>query len=75
MKADREIKVRCSACGHLTRIPTVTNADRIRAMTDEELAEWFKKHLLCIHCPANKECHFARDCEGHLLAWLRRETE
>ena len=35
----REIKVRCAACGHLTRIPTVTNADRIRAMTDEELAE------------------------------------
>jgi len=41
----REIKVRCAACGHLTRIPTVTNADRIRAMTDEELIIFFWSYV------------------------------
>lgn len=53
----------------------ITNADRIRSMSDEELAEWFKEHLLCIHCPTNEECHFARDCEGHLLEWLRKDAD
>lgn len=61
--------------GRITAVKIKTNADRIRAMSDEELAEWFKEHLLCIHCPANEECHFARDCEGHLLKWLRKECD
>lgn len=30
-------------CQHCKR-PYVTNADRIRSMTDEELAEWFAGH-------------------------------
>ena len=29
----------CPVCGHKTNMPQ-TNADRIRAMTDEELALW-----------------------------------
>ena len=41
----REIKVRCAACGHLTRIPTVTNADKIRAMTDEELDDFLNEKM------------------------------
>lgn len=61
MKADREIKVRCSACGHLTRIPTITNADRIRAMTNEELATWIYINRW-------------NDIES-LLEWLKEESE
>lgn len=61
MKADREIKVRCSACGHLTRIPTITNADRIRAMTDEKLATWIYMNRW-------------NDIES-LLEWLKQECE
>lgn len=61
MKADREIKVRCSACGHLTRIPTVTNADGIRAMTNEELATWIYMNRW-------------NDIES-LLEWLKEESE
>ena len=67
MKADREIKVRCSACGHLTRIPTVTNADRIRAMTDDELAKFI----------SGKARGFGEEYEGYMSAldWLKEECE
>lgn len=67
MKADREIKVRCSACGHLTRIPTVTNADRIRAMTDDELAKFI----------SGKARGFGEEYEGYMSAldWLQEPIE
>ena len=67
MKADREIKVRCSACGHLTRIPTVTNADRIRSMTDEELAKFI----------SGKARGFGEEYEGYMSAldWLKEECD
>ena len=65
MRADREIKVRCSACGHLTRIPTVTNADRIRSMSDEELAKFI----------SGKARGFGEEYEGYMSAldWLKEE--
>ena len=84
MIADREIKVRCSACGHLTRIPTITNADRIRAMTDEELA---KKIGDIIDCAICKSEVFKTDvCPGSIMIgekgcydmwfeWLKQECE
>ena len=67
MRADREIKVRCSACGHLTRIPTVTNADRIRSMSDEELAKFI----------SGKARGFGEEYEGYMSAldWLKEECE
>ena len=66
MRADREIKVRCSACGHLTRIPTVTNADRIRSMSDEELAKFI----------SGKARGFGEEYEGYMSAldWLKEEV-
>lgn len=73
MKSDREIKVRCSACGHLTRIPTVTNADRIRAMTDEELAYFIAECV--VECPALSDCTAENFCEGAWLAWLKKEVD
>ena len=73
MKADREIKVRCSACGHLTRIPTVTNADRIRAMTDEELAKLLNKP---IGDACRKDCDIENDrCEDCVLEWLKERVD
>ena len=67
MRADREIKDRCSVCGHLTRIPTVTNADRIRSMSDEELAKFI----------SGKARGFGEEYEGYLSAldWLKEECE
>lgn len=50
-----------------------TNADRIRSMTDEELAD-------AIMCPAeftgsDKVCDFSHECKDCTLAWLQRESE
>ena len=86
MRADREIKVRCSACGHLTRIPTVTNADCIRAMTDEELAEYlFERgnedeycYGICVNQDDVNACVKAKKQDGcirSIVAWLKQESD
>ena len=61
----------------------INNADRIRAMTDEELAEYlapcacppirFNKNTGDIVCPVNKEpCE--SDCKSCWLDWLKEEA-
>lgn len=49
-----------------------TNADRIRSMTDEELADWFS-----IYCCRNKtydaHCDTFGNCEECWLDWLKEE--
>lgn len=56
----------------------MTNADKIRSMTDEELAEWFggtesfcptgySESYWCDACP--------EVCTGHWLDWLKVEAE
>ena len=55
-----------------------TNADHIRSMTDEELAEWFgMSERMCpdgfsetIDCDACPEV-----CTGHWLLWLKEEVK
>lgn len=53
---------------------TTTNADRIRAMTDEELADW-----LSIYCCRNKtydaHCETFGSCEACWLDWLKEEAK
>lgn len=47
-----------------THRPVATNADRIRAMSDEELAEWINKH----------DCHtnlYGYDPKDAVLNWLQ----
>ena len=55
-------------------IASITNADRIRSMTDEELAEWFS-----IYCCRNKtydaHCDEFGNCKACWLDWLREEVE
>jgi len=53
-----------------------TNADSIRAMTDEELAEWLDKHVECMghDCPADKHCGVAESCKQAWLDWLKAEV-
>ena len=66
-------------CGDDT--PT-TNADRIRAMTDEELAEWLDNMVLncggnnvpcSAFCPTNIEG--SADCRTAWLDWLKQEVD
>ena len=45
-----------------------TNADRIRAMSDEELAEWILKHDTITYC------HGRLNTE-QLLEWLKSEAK
>lgn len=53
-----------------------TNADRIRSMTDEELAELFT-HLCCPYSLGGKvECNIEnKGCKECWLDWLKQEAE
>ena len=73
----------CMDCCDGDRRDPVRNADRIRAMTDEELAEYlapcacppirFNKNTGDIVCPVNKEpCE--SDCKSCWLDWLKEEA-
>lgn len=55
----------------------MTNADRIRQMTDEELAEFMEPYDS--GCPRWKEnlipCTQRRNCRDCWLDWLKQEAE
>ena len=61
-----------------------TNADRIRAMSDEELAKFLECFGLCHHCAEHHrlgDVRFYQDekcdeqCEQHCLEWLKQPVE
>jgi hypothetical protein len=61
----------------------VTNADRIRSMTDEELAELFKSWIQdcgcnavpCLElCEENIKNYGHKSCQECWLDWLRQEV-
>lgn len=53
----------------------MTNADRIRAMTDEELAEWLSDDdRVCP--PKHPNCKkYVNSCKGCFLEWLQQPAE
>lgn len=53
----------------------MTNADKIRAMTDEELAKWLcSTHGTCASwCPVSRDCD-GDECDRGLLDWLMEEA-
>ena len=72
----------CVDCG-LSRknYKPLTNADRIRAMTDEELAEWLETiRMYCANdlcgmgCPFEEICYSKADAPTEMLAWLKEEA-
>ena len=67
-------------CNH----QTPSNADRIRSMTDEELAKFLECFGLCHHCTEHHrlgDVRFYQDekcdeqCEQHCLEWLKQPAE
>lgn len=57
-----------------------TNADRIRSMTDEELAEFLHKDNLdwveiCKKCRCNDWCDNEEECKSSILKWLQEEIK
>lgn len=62
-----------------------TNADHIRSMSDEELAEWLDEDLGCC-CYCSEDARLENEpllrgekcdeqCEKHLLDWLKQPYE
>ena len=56
-----------------------TNADRIRSMTDEELAELVSERIDCSECEhmyagEGKPCHNGKTYPDYWLDWLRQEA-
>ena len=60
---------------HVPRPMPKTNADRIRAMSDEELAAWLGEHLDCSACPVGLACVHNNGCPGSLVEWLKQPAE
>ena len=58
----------CPVCGHKKNIPQ-TNADRIRAMRDDELKEFICSILQC------KFCKFEGFGGCELLEWLQKPAD
>lgn len=51
----------------------MTNAERIRQMTDEEIVKLFQgKYLAC--CRPNENCIDRPSCEGCWKEWLQEEV-
>lgn len=51
-----------------------TNADRIRAMTDEELAEFIGDDAMHDICPNDCQDDLDRPCKVCALGWLKQEA-
>ena len=65
-----------SACEECRFFKAPTNADKLRSMSDEELAEFITARHYTPHCPVPQcEADETTDCEQCWLAWLRKESE
>lgn len=55
----------------------MTNAEYIRKMTDEKLADWINNYCHCPGCPAQDTCmkgYIGKiDCIGVIRIWLMQE--
>lgn len=58
--------------------PIVTNYDRIKTMTVDEMAEWLDELLeecISYNCPAYKICENLQNCEKSIKQWLMQENK
>ena len=64
----------CGLLGCEEGVPKVkTNADRIRSMTDEKMAEWFLKIAACPCDAMNDGCALNDDtCREAWISWLEK---
>ena len=62
--------------GKITAVRLKTNADRLRAMTDEELAEIIINLGDCDNCYLyHRTCNMNTSCKDAVLEWLRKECD
>ncbi len=62
-----------TGCTYHTPKP-MTNADRIRSMSDEELVEFILPITECGRCPTGEIPCTGDNCRRTLLGWLREEA-
>lgn len=54
----------------------MTNADKIRAMTDEQLSQFFDENVGCGDCRIYNFCtKKIGECDKVWLEWLKQEVE
>ena len=53
----------------------ITNADKIRQMSDEKLADYAGKHFGCHPAASREICRGVADCAVCWLDWLKQEVE
>lgn len=55
----------------------MTKADKIRAMTDEQIVRTMQRWMDCVNCPCydagNDDCKGNDSCYDQLLTWLKQE--
>ena len=61
----------CTVSATIPEVKPKTNADRIRSMTDEELANTITDDLCDRVCHSPLSCD--GNCETQVLAWLKQE--
>lgn len=63
----------CVRCTHnaTDNFEPLTNAERIRSMTDEELAKWLNGFSECVI--PNGDC-LSKYCDDCVLKWLKQEV-
>ena len=83
----QEIKGLCGCSSGIPRRKNPTNADRIRSMTDEELAEFIFSQVSakCNNhdCVGADTCYYHADwnsgecdgCDKAILRWLQKDSE
>ena len=69
----------CNSCRGFNKFIPMTQADRIRSMSDEELAEFLSESTNCdccnIQCPDKLNCPSMSSCYCRHLEWLQSEVE
>ena len=75
--ADEIPCIHCGIDGREYWLPKAkTNADRIRAMTDEKLCEFLSQYKFCDICEEGcSDCTYHGDCDKRLLDWLQQPAE
>lgn len=55
----------------------MTNFEKIKAMSVEEMAEWIDETIAtrCDACPAEKICTIEQSCVGTIIKWLEKGAE
>ena len=72
----QEYNAICPLSNSIPLTKTTTNADHIRAMSDEELCKFLGECKFCDICEEGCEnCTYNGECDKRLLDWLKQPAE